>query len=36
MPKRYRSRPPAMAAGITRHRWSVTEFLRFPLPEALL
>jgi IS1 family transposase len=36
IPKRYRSRTPAMAAGITRHRWSVSEFLRFPLPEALL
>jgi hypothetical protein len=36
MPKRYRSRAPAMAAGITRQRWSVTGFLRFPLPEALL
>jgi IS1 family transposase len=36
IPKRYRSRTPAMAAGITRHRWSVSEFLSFPLPEALL
>jgi hypothetical protein len=36
MPKRYRSRTPAMVAGITRHCWSVTECLRFPLPEALL
>jgi IS1 family transposase len=36
IPKRYRSRTPAMAAGITQHRWSVTEFLCFPLPEALL
>jgi IS1 family transposase len=34
LPTRYRSRTPAMAAGITRHRWSVTELLRFPLPEA--
>jgi hypothetical protein len=36
IPKRYRSRTPAMAAGVTHHRWSVTEFLSFPLPEALL
>jgi IS1 family transposase/transposase-like protein len=36
IPKRYRSRTPAMAVGITHHRWSVTEFLSFPLPEALL
>jgi IS1 family transposase/transposase-like protein len=28
IPKRYRSRTPAMAAGITHHRWSVIEFLR--------
>jgi hypothetical protein len=25
-----------MAAGITHRRWSVTEFLSFPLPEAPL
>ena len=36
LPTRYRSRTPAMAAGITRHRSSVTEFLRFSLPEASL
>lgn len=32
--QRYRSRTPAMAAGVTRHRWTVAEFLRLPLPPA--
>jgi IS1 family transposase len=32
--KRYRSRTPAMAAGLTRHRWTVRELLSFPLPAA--
>ena len=31
IPQRYRQRTPAMAAGITGHRWSVREFLSFPL-----
>jgi IS1 family transposase len=29
--QRYRQRTPAMAAGITGHRWTVREFLSFPL-----
>jgi IS1 family transposase len=33
IPRRYRSRTPAVAAGITHHRWSVVELLSFPLPE---
>jgi hypothetical protein len=32
--QRYRSRTPAMAAGLTHHRWTVEEFLRLPLPSA--
>jgi len=32
--RRYRSRTPAMAAGLTRHRWTVRELLSFPLPAA--
>ncbi|MBN1933409.1 MAG: hypothetical protein JW934_02025, partial [Anaerolineae bacterium] len=30
--RRYRSRTPAMAASLTRHRWTVKEFLNYPLP----
>jgi hypothetical protein len=30
-PQRYRQRTPAMAAGLTRRRWSVREVLLFPL-----
>jgi IS1 family transposase len=33
-PQRYRQRTPAMAAGLTRHRWSVTELLAFPVVTA--
>ena len=29
-------RTPAMAAGLTEHRWSVEELLRFPVPPAEL
>ncbi|MEP7288081.1 MAG: IS1 family transposase [Chloroflexota bacterium] len=32
-PRRYRSRTPAMAAGLARRRWRVSEFLLMPLPE---
>jgi IS1 family transposase/transposase-like protein len=35
IPKRYRARTPAMAVGITDHRWTAREFLSYPLPEAL-
>jgi hypothetical protein len=31
-PHRYRSRTPAMAAGLTRRRWRVSELLLMPLP----
>jgi IS1 family transposase len=31
-PKRYRQRTPAMAAGLTRRRWTVLELLAHPLP----
>jgi transposase-like protein/IS1 family transposase len=31
-PRRYRSRTPAMAAGLTDHRWSVLELISYPLP----
>jgi IS1 family transposase len=31
-PQRYRSRTPAMAAGLTNHRWSVLELISYPLP----
>ncbi len=34
VPQRYRQRTPAMAAGLTRHRWSVTELLAFPVVTA--
>jgi IS1 family transposase len=30
--QRYRSRTPAMAAGLTKHRWTAREFLSYPLP----
>jgi len=30
--QRYRQRTPAMAAGITHHRWSVGELLGYPVP----
>ncbi len=33
-PRRYRDRTPAMAAGLTRRRWSVRELLLVPLPPA--
>jgi len=32
--QRYRERTPAMAAGLTAHRWTVQEFLSFPVPAA--
>ncbi len=35
-PQRYRSRTPAMAVGLTRHRWTVVEFLKLPLPPAVV
>jgi hypothetical protein len=31
-PRRYRSRTPAMAAGLASHRWSVLELISYPLP----
>jgi hypothetical protein len=31
-PQRYRQRTPAMAAGLTRRRWTVRELLALPLP----
>jgi hypothetical protein len=31
-PLRYRSRTPAQAAGLTRHRWSVLDVLNCPAP----
>jgi IS1 family transposase len=31
-PQAYRRRTPAMAVGVTDHRWSVVEVLSFPLP----
>jgi len=31
-PQRYRQWTPAMAAGITNHRWSVVELLGYPVP----
>jgi hypothetical protein len=33
-PHRYRSRTPAMAAGLARRRWRVSELLLMPLPPA--
>ena len=33
--RRYRQRTPAMAAGWTRHRWSVSELIMYPLPPAM-
>ncbi len=37
LPRRYRQRTPAMAAGLTTRRWTVQELLRLPLPlEALV
>jgi len=30
--QRYRKRTPAMAAGWTRHHWSVAEMILYPLP----
>ncbi len=33
-PHRYRSRTPAMAAGLTRRRWRVSDLLLMPLPPA--
>jgi IS1 family transposase len=32
LPSRYRSRTPAMAAGLASRRWSVLELLSYPLP----
>jgi IS1 family transposase len=32
LPRRYRQRTPAMAAGLTSWRWTVRELLLFPLP----
>jgi IS1 family transposase len=34
MPRRYRQRTPAMAAGLTSRRWTVRELLLVPLPPA--
>ena len=34
IPQRYRQRTPAMAAGLTRRRWTVRELLARPLPPA--
>jgi hypothetical protein len=31
-PQRYRQRTPAMAAGLTKRRWTIREVLMFPLP----
>ena len=36
IPKRYRSRTPAVAAGVTRRRWTALEFLSYPMSEALI
>ncbi len=33
-PRRFRSRTPAMAAGLTRRRWRVSDLLLMPLPPA--
>jgi len=30
--RRYRSRTPAMAAGLASHRWTVLELISYPLP----
>jgi transposase InsO family protein len=35
-PQRYRQRTPAMAAGLTRRRWTVRDLLTLPLPSELL
>jgi hypothetical protein len=32
LPRRCRSRIPAMAAGLTTHRWTVLELICYPLP----
>lgn len=32
LPRRYRSRTPAMAAGLTVRRWSVLDLISYPLP----
>ncbi len=32
LPRRYRQRTPAMAAGLTRRRWTVRDLLLVPLP----
>ncbi len=32
LPQQYQKRTPAMAAGVTDHRWTVVELLSFPLP----
>ena len=32
-PSKYRYRSPAMAAGVTRRRWSVADILQLPMPE---
>jgi IS1 family transposase len=34
LPRRYRHRTPAMAAGLTRRRWRVADLLTLPLPSA--
>jgi transposase InsO family protein len=31
-PRRFRSRTPAMAAGLASHRWTVLELISYPLP----
>jgi hypothetical protein len=32
LPRRYRSRTPAMAVGLTANRWTVLELICYPLP----
>ena len=36
LPRRYRQRTPAMAAGLTRRRWTARDLLLFPLPPSSL
>jgi len=33
--QRYRKRTPAMEAGWTRHHWSVSELILYPLPPTM-
>lgn len=32
IPQRYRAQTPAMATGVTKHRWTVVELLGYPVP----